>query len=439
MLKILRQPGSLFRGRSAFFQNTLKLFIGSGIAQAISVLLSPILTRLFDPNDFGLYTFYIYIVAGLVLIASLRYELAIVYSDNDRDAVNVLSLSTIISLALSFLVLILVILYRLFLYHLLPVSPILLSWFFWMPALIICLSVTNILQNWLVRKKEFRTLSAGKVVNSIGNNGFMLLLGVLGWGAWGLFTGYFAGTVIFLLFLLFMVFRSNRGLLRMTDRQTLRLMTVKYKDLPLSNSPQALFEMLQNYGIIYLAKIFFSSTIVGFYALSMRILQAPLWLIGSAFFQVYMQDASDRYNRNESLVPLVNKTMKMAFLAVTPVLITLFIFGPWLFGVVFGHNWREAGVYARILAPWMFFDFVRFTVSQTPMIVGKARTMFHISLIGNALMIAAMCIGGWMHQVITGFVILSCLMSLYAISVILWIRYIAAHVKKGPAPDNKQP
>jgi O-antigen/teichoic acid export membrane protein len=434
MLNKLKQSGILTHRRSPFFRNTLKLFIGSGIAQAISVVLSPILTRLYSPDDFGLYTFYISIVAGFVLISSLRYELAIVFSEQEKDAASVFSLSVLLDFLISAALFLVILCYHLFFYSLFPVNPVLGKWLYALPVLVFCLGLGNILQNWLIRKKRFRTLSAGKIVNSVGNNGIMLILGIAGLGAWGLFTGYFAGSVIFLIFLIYVVFRSDRRVLGFADRFSLRSMAVKYKELPASNTPQAVFEMLQNYGIIYLVKIFFSSTIVGLYALSMRVLQAPLWLIGSAFLQVYMQDASDRYNKNEALENLLKKTIRMAFIAVLPVLVLMVFAGPWLFGVVFGQNWREAGVYARILAPWMFFDFIRFTISQTPLIIGKARAMFLISLAGNGLMIISLIIGGWvLKDIRAGFIILSFTMSLYAIGVILWIYRITIH-KKDPDP-----
>jgi len=431
MLKKFIGPGSLISNRSPFIQNTLKLVLGSGIAQLITFLVSPILTRLYTPADLGLFTFFISIVGLFALIATLRYEIAVIFPKEDKDAVNIVSLSMIIALGLSFLLLILVILYRLFLSGQFPLNPVLSQWLYLLPVLVFFLALGNIFQNWLIRKKEYRFLSAGKIINSLGNNLTTLFLGLIGIGTWGLLIGNLTGTFLFILFLGFCIYRSGQFRKNEFDRTSLKPTARKYKDLPTSNTLQSILETFQNYGIIYLAKIFFSSSVVGFYALSLRILQAPLWLIGSSISQVYMKEAAERFNKNENLEELLTKTIKLSGIVALPMLIVLLASGPWLFAFIFGSAWREAGIYAQILAPWMFFDFIRYCIAQSPLVVGRIRSMFYISIIGNMLMIACFCIGGWVFRdVKTGFLLLSIFMSMYAIGVILWIRTIVKPVKK---------
>lgn len=416
---------SLLSNRSQFIKNTFKLVVGSGIAQAVTFLISPLLTRLYTPEDLGLFTFFISIVGLFALIATLRYELAIIFCKEDKDAINVASLSVFIAFALSVLLFILVVLYRVFLTGLFPVSPLLTRWFFLLPVLVFLLGLGNIFQNLLIRTKQFRNLSAGRIVNSLGNNLTALLFGLMSFGAWGLMIGNLTGTFVFVLFLGFWLSRSGHLNTRNYDRSSLFVLAKKYKALPASNALQSILEAMQNYGIIYLAKVFFSSSVVGFYALSIRVLQAPLWLLGNAISQVYIKDASERFNKNESLEELLSKTIKLAAMVALPVLIILLTCGPWLFALVFGKAWREGGVYAQILAPWMFFDFIRYSIAQSPLIVGRTRSMFHISIFGNIIMITCFCIGGFVfHDVKTGFLLLSVFMSIYAIGVILWIRKI---------------
>jgi len=431
MFKKFTGPGSLLANRSPFIQNTLKLVLGSGIAQVITFLVSPVLTRLYAPEDLGLFTFFISIVGLFALIATLRYEIAIIFPKEDKDAVNIFSLSVIIAFGLSLILLILVILYRLFLSQQLPLNPVLSRWLYLLPVLVFFLGLGNIFQNWMIRKKEYRFLSAGKIVNSLGNNLTALFLGLIGIGTWGLLIGNFTGTFLFILFLGFCISRSGQFKKDEFDRSSMVRFARKYKDLPTSNTLQSILETLQNYGIIYLTKIFFSSAVVGFYALSIRVLQAPLWLVGSSISQVYLKDAAERFNKNENLEELLIKTIKLSALVALPMLVILLACGPWLFAFIFGSPWREAGVYAQILAPWLFFDFIRYCIAQSPLVVGKTRSMFYISFIGNGIMITCFCIGGWVFRdVKTGFLLISVFMSMYAIGVVLWIRTIVKPVKK---------
>jgi O-antigen/teichoic acid export membrane protein len=430
MLDKITGPGSLLSSRSPFIKNTLKLVFGTGIAQAVTFLVSPVLSRLYTPEDLGLFTFYISIVGLFALIATLRYEIAIVYPKDDDDAVTIVSLSVIIAFGLSFLLFVLVLLYRFFLSASLPLNPVLTLWLYLLPVLVFFLGLGNIFQNWLIRKKEYRILSAGKIINSLGNNLTALFLGFIQIGIWGLLIGNITGTFFLVLFFGFFIYRSGQFRKYTVDRSSLKSLARRYKELPASNTLQSILEAMQNYGIIYLAKVFFSSSVVGFYALSIRVLQAPLWLTGTSISQVYTKDLAERFNKNENLEELLFKTIKIAALLTLPVQIILLAAGPWLFGIIFGPAWREAGVYARLLAPWMFFDFIRYCIAQTPLVVGRTRTMFYISIIGNGVMIICFCIGGWVfHDVKTGFLLLSIFMSIYAIGVILWIRTLVKPVK----------
>jgi O-antigen/teichoic acid export membrane protein len=409
-------------GESQFIRNTFKLVLGTGIAQVISFAASPVLTRLFSPDDFGQFTFFSSIFAAFALIATLRYELAIISTKDEKDSGNVVLLSALICTGISVLLLILVLFHRLFLFRVIPVNPLMGQWLLLLPVIVLILGFGNIMQGKFFRKKEYKFISIDRVLNSGVNNLTAILLGLISFGAWGLLIGNMAGAFVFLAFLWVISLLKKQWSRNDFSWSSVRDVARKHKDLPVSNTPQAVSDMLQNYGIIILTKIFFSTSVVGLYALSMRILQAPLWLLGNAIMQVFFKDASEECNKNGNIHGMVRKTIKVSALAVFPVMAFLVVGGPWIFAFLFGQSWREAGVFSRILAPWMFFDFIRFTISQTPLLLGRARSMFLVSLAGNVCMIVSLVIGGILvKDARTGYMILSCLMSIYAIGVILWI------------------
>jgi len=259
----------------------------------------------------------------------------------------------------------------------------------------------------------------------------MLILGLIGAGVWGLLGGYMIGYFLFALFFLIVFLYSDRASLKNINFSLFSSLAKRHRDLPLSNSPQAIGEMVQTYGIVYLAQIFFTSSIIGWFSLSMRVLQAPLMLIGSSLSQVLYKDASEQYRSTGQIKGLVWKTVKLSSLIALPVLLVLVIAGPWLFGMIFGETWRESGIYARILAPWMFFDFIRYSIAQIPLILRKTRSMFYISIVGNLFMVISMCLGGIVFQdILIGFTILSVLMSIYSIGVILWILSLTKPIRR---------
>lgn len=404
-----------------FLSSTIKLVTGAGLGQIISLAISPFLTRIYSPTEFGVYTFFISIVGAFGLVATLRYEMAVILQKSDDEAINMSSLSLFIALLISGLLLV-GIAFLVFFFPDVIGDEIPLPMLFSLPLLVFMIGAGNVLQHWFNRNSKYTILAVGKVLNSAGNNGGMLVLGLLGFGIWGLTGGFLIGSVMFVLFFLLVFLYSDANTLQKIHVASFAKLRRRHRDLPLSNTPQVVVEMLQNYGIIYLVQIFFSTAIIGWYSLSMRILQAPLMLIGTSISQVLYKDAAQQYQDSGRIREIVWKTVRLNFLIALPIVSLLLIAGPWLFGIVFGEAWKESGVYARILAPWMFFDFIRYSIAQIPLIVNRTRTMFYISIAGTIIMLLSMCAGGlYFHDVMTGFILLSATMSLYAIGVILWI------------------
>ena len=147
-----------------------------------------------------------------------------------------------------------------------------------------------------------------------------------------------------------------------------------------------------------------------------------MWLVGTSIAQVFYKDASEKFQKNENLYGLVLKTLKISTMVALPVLLVMITIGPWVISLIFGKAWFESGQIARILAPWFFFDFIRYTISQTPLIIRKTRQMFWLSLTGAACMLITITGGAlFFHTIMTVFLLLSALMSCYSIGVIWWI------------------
>jgi len=411
----------ILRNRSDFIKNSFKLVAGTAVAQAISFLVSPIITRLFTPADFGTFTFIISIVGGFGLVATLRYEMAIVLPKEEKNAVNLVFMSLKIAFLICLGIASGVFAYNIWFLKSSLIDPAYKTWLYVIPVMVLLLAAGNVFQHWFNRQKDYRTLAISKIINSAGNNLFTLWLGFIGLGVWGLLLGNFVGLLLFNLFFISVILRRYRGHFKHYDSSTHKLLVRQYRDLPLANTPQMLVELVQLYGIIFLLQGFYSAETVGWYSLSQRLLQAPMWLIGTSLSQVYYKDASERFALDGNITKMLSKTIKMSTMVALPVLIVMLTVGPWLIGFIFGDAWRESGEIARILAPWFFFEFVRYSVAQTPLIIGKTTQMFFISVSGAALMVIALTVGAtFFSNVRAGFFILSAVLSCYSIAVIWW-------------------
>ena len=83
--------------KSEFSRNVLTLMTGTTIAQAIPIAISPILTRIYTPEDFGILALFVAISTIFGSIANGRYELAIMLPKKDEDAINIFALGFIVN------------------------------------------------------------------------------------------------------------------------------------------------------------------------------------------------------------------------------------------------------------------------------------------------------------------------------------------------------
>ena len=412
----------LLRNRSDFIRNSATLISGTAIAQAISLIFSPVITRLYTPAAFGTFTFLISVIGGFGWVATLRFEMAIVLPKKEKDAVNLafISIGTafMICLCIAFSVFVI----NTWFLGSFTMDPLYKYLLCFIPVMVFMIASGNVFQNWFNRQKEYKTLALSKVLSSVGNNFGTLYLGFIGIGVFGLLIGNLAGLLLFNLFFIFVAYKKHKSQISQYDRSGQRSLVRQYRDLPLANTPQMLVELVQLYGIIFLLQMFYSSEILGWYSLSLRLLQAPMWLVGTSIAQVFYKDASEKYQKDDSLYMLVLKTLKISTMVALPILLVMITIGPWVISLIFGKAWFESGQITRILAPWFFFDFIRYTISQTPLIIRETRQMFWLSLTGAACMLITITAGAlFYHDVMTVFILLSALMSCYSIGVIWWI------------------
>jgi len=88
--------------KNKFFQNLVKLSSSTLLAQVLLIISSPLLTRLYSPEDFGVFAFFIGIIGVLSTITNLRYEQAIIIPKKDSLANQLVYLSLISNITFSF-------------------------------------------------------------------------------------------------------------------------------------------------------------------------------------------------------------------------------------------------------------------------------------------------------------------------------------------------
>jgi O-antigen/teichoic acid export membrane protein len=372
------------RAAGASARHVLTLMTGTTLAQLIALAVSPLLTRLYSPQQFGVFALYLSVVTLLSIAATGRYELAVVLPESDDDAWHVgllaLLLATLVSLACGLLVW--------------PLAPQIAArvghagdtvWLLVLPLAVLLTAATNTFGCWVNRRQRYPQLATNRLAQSVTTAGASVALGAAGQGAGGLVWGSVLGQVVSTL--LFAIgLRGEPARRQRLDRVRLRELAARYRNFPRINLPHAVLDAAQASALLALLGLAFGSVALGWYAFALRIVKTPLAMLGSSVGQVFQQRAAQAFNEGADLRPLLRKTTwRLAGLA-APVLL-LMLFAPQLFAIVFGEDWREAGVYALILSPWMALNFITSPLSQLPLVVGQQGRAFLYGLAYQASML----------------------------------------------------
>ena len=100
----------------------------------------------------------------------------------------------------------------------------------------------------------------------------------------------------------------------------------------------------------------YGPVVAGLYALTLRVLSMPGGLIGNAIGNVFLAEAPSAI-RSGALKPLVSKLHNNLAKAAALPAVVITLFGKVLFGGVFGASWAQAGLYAQMMAPWIYLQF----------------------------------------------------------------------------------
>jgi O-antigen/teichoic acid export membrane protein len=283
--------------------------------------------------------------------------MAIVLPKEDRDAVNILLLSVLITLFVGGLLLICVIIFNKEISLLL--GNISLSfWLYFIPLSVILTGLYKTFNYWCNRKKRFKNVSASRVSESFSKSSSNLIFGYLKITPGGLIIGVLIGQLISTLALLKQNLKEIISLKHFFSKQTIRIQAKKHKDFPLYSLPNTLLNVFSMQIIIIIIAHLFSDYFVGLYSFAFRMLSIPISLIGVSVGQVFYQKFSELYNSNGNLRKMIFKTWSsLILIGFIPMLITFF-WGSEIFSFVFGEDWGDSGKIASFLSIMLFFMFI---------------------------------------------------------------------------------
>lgn len=344
--------------KSEFGRNVVTLMTGSTLAQAIPVAISPILTRLYGPKDFGLLALFVSLTTIFGTIANGRYELAVMLPESDEDAMSVAALGAAIALGLSIALMVVICILNGQISHALgneSIGP----WLYLVPLTVFFIGLFNVLNYFNNRLKNYKHIAQANVYKSLVLITVQMLVGVLKAGAIGLIAGQVLSSVF-----------ANMKLLKNTlatvdvravvKLERIRAVAWRYRNFPKYSMPAALANTLAQNLTNILISLYYSVATLGFYSLTQRMLGMPSSLMGTSISQVFFQQATEERQQTGKAVVTFDRTLRKLVLLSVPAFFLVYFLAEDVFALIFGEKWRIAGTYAKILVPLYG---VRFIVS----------------------------------------------------------------------------
>lgn len=378
------------------------------VSQLVMLVLAPVLTRLYLPSEFGAYSLFISITSVVGLVSSLKYDQAIMLArlDKDANAIFLLSLS-ITSLTTALSAIAIIALQALNIKEINDISD--MVWY--IPIGIFLIGALQIFNSYLSRKQSYKQIATTRMVNSLsmmsvqigGKNiatAEQLIQKELNTSVhlgferfdWLILGKIFADSLSLLILLKNISITTPLKSIK-TSASRLKANARKHHYFPRYQSLTVFSSAVSQNLPVFLLAWLYSVEIAGFYALSSRVLRAPINLIGSSTKEVYYQKASKMFSEGQSIFTLyIKTTLGLTKLFIIPFIVVILL-GEYLFGVIFGDSWIIAGELSQLLILWYFVGFINAPSIATFSILSKQKVQMIVEIVSLILCATSIFLG----------------------------------------------
>lgn len=363
-----------------FVRSAAALAGGTGAAQLILILVLPLLTRMYSPEDFGVLAAYSAILAIMSIGACLGYDNAIPIPRSDTDAINLLAFAIAIALslglALSFLVMLVPEAIGTILHQ-----PVLVPYLWLLPVGITLAGTYSALRFWFSRQKKFKVIAVNRITQVMTGSSAQLILGRLSLGPFGLLLGQLlnsgAGSIGLLVRL------RAYGVRKIYDSvslSTILRIAREHRAFAVYTTPG----LMANTAAVQVPLLLVAATAeaaAGFLLIAMRVMQAPLSLVGAAVSNVYYAHASEAHRGGHLTEMSAAVMLNLSRFGIGPLLFVALV-APEMFAVLFGESWRPAGALVAWMTPWLSIQLLVSPVSTALWATGRQRDGMFLQIFG---------------------------------------------------------
>jgi O-antigen/teichoic acid export membrane protein len=381
--------------RPTFWKHVMTVLGGTLGAQALPLAVAPLLTRLCTPSEMGAFSLWLGVVSVSAVAATLRMENAMILDpepEHQRTCFRVVFYSATIT---ALLVTTVALGARLAGLHALAQLS-------WAELLTIGFGtwLTAAMQTTLAYATShgaFGKAARAKIwgTGTIALSQLVLLF--LGAGGPGLLAGQLIGLAAGLLSARLQL-QPPRAPIGLAPDAAQRAYLNKHDAFWRFSLPSNLLNAVVSQLPLFLIGLRHGALAAGLYALTQRVLYAPVALLAASVLEVFKRQSVMEFQTVGNCTHAYRYTFKvLALLGLGPSLV-LFAFSPTLFAWVFGESWRAAGELAQVLAPLYFLNFIASPLSYVFFISGKQKIDLIWQVALFVVTLTAYSVPGTLHQ-----------------------------------------
>jgi len=411
-----------------FVRHVFQLGLANIAAQVLSLLVIPLLTRLYSPMDYGAFAIYLAILNTAVPIASLRYHAALVLPRDEAEARGLFTVALWVTglIALGLWLAIAVVQWR----NMTPVDweQVGATSLLWMiPFNVAAVGLVQLFSSRLMARQQYHSTAVGRIAESLGDRGVSCLLGfahVIPHA--GLSIGRLMGSGLTALYLWRSVSALPTRAATTLAPHALVELASRYRHFALVSSWAALCDAAARQAPAIILAIWFSPITAGYYMLAFQVVNVPIMIAGDALASTFFQRAAASRDQPEKLKQDTLRLFRAMLCLIIPLTLVLMFLGKPAFQLVFGPSWQAAGRFAELLSIGFLFMFlhrplsVLFDVFQAQ----TARLWFDAAnlILRVTVMIALARLAGDPEAVLAGFTMTSTLV--YGLGLLYLLRTV---------------
>jgi O-antigen/teichoic acid export membrane protein len=353
-----------------FLKNILALSLGSVASQGLNFLFLPFLSRLYNPEEFGIFYTFVGITQTFILISTLKYEKSIILPKNKIEADGLVLLTFLIITIYTLLIAAVLGCFQLFNINISNIGKYALL----IPLAVLSYSYLSVITLWYQREERFKLISLILMLQSSCIIAFNILFAFLHINQNGLIWGYVLGC--FFLVLGISVAQHKRFFSLYKNGKKISLLGgfKKYIDFPKYYLLYDLSANASNFLLPVIITSYYSQLDCGLFSMAYRILMVPIIIISGSISSVFMVNANKTYQIDACFNNLYKKTFIKVLITGLIIYTIIFFIGSSLITTFLGQQWKNVDIFVKILSCLLFFEFTSFVFrSNTYVIVQKQK------------------------------------------------------------------